>query len=116
MKSKEKGNAGEVVAQAYLEKLGYRFVMRNFRTRYGELDLVFRDPEGIWVFVEVKNFQNNSMIHPLEYIQHNQVHKLQKAAQVFIMKRNLMNDAFRFDAVLVNGEEVEEHYLNLFSC
>ena len=47
------GAAGEELAARHLEARGLEIVDRNFRTRYGELDLVARD-ERYLVFCEVK--------------------------------------------------------------
>src|SRR5829696_7627015 len=47
------GHLGEALAAAHLERLGYRVVSRNYRTRFGELDLVATD-EYVLVFCEVK--------------------------------------------------------------
>ena len=47
------GRLGERLAAEHLERLGYRVLARNHRTRFGELDLVACDDERI-VFVEVK--------------------------------------------------------------
>ncbi len=47
------GRRGEVAAAAYLESLGMRVLERNWRCRYGELDLV-AEHEGCLVVVEVK--------------------------------------------------------------
>jgi putative endonuclease len=47
------GSHGEELACAHLAERGYAVVDRNFRTRYGELDLVARD-ERFLVFCEVK--------------------------------------------------------------
>ena len=47
------GEMGESLALGYLLKLGYELIMRNFHTRYGEIDLIMRDKE-VMVFVEVK--------------------------------------------------------------
>jgi putative endonuclease len=47
------GERGEQLAATHLEARGYEIVERNFRTRYGELDIVARD-EGFLVFCEVK--------------------------------------------------------------
>ncbi len=47
------GRLGEDLALEHLERLGFRRLARNFRTRYGELDLVVCDDATI-VFVEVK--------------------------------------------------------------
>ena len=47
------GAKGEGLAAAHLEARGCEVVARNFRTRFGELDLVARD-ERFHVFCEVK--------------------------------------------------------------
>lgn len=47
------GVAGERLAAEHLERMGYAIVDRNYRTRWGELDLVAH-ARGVIVFVEVK--------------------------------------------------------------
>ena len=56
--TRERGNAAEDRALAYLEKQGLRAVARNYRTPGrggGEIDLVMRDRDGTLVFVEVRS-------------------------------------------------------------
>ena len=36
----EKGKKGEDIAAVYLRKKGYRIVERNYRCRYGEIDII----------------------------------------------------------------------------
>jgi putative endonuclease len=47
------GELGEQIALEHLEHRGYSIVARNFRTRYGELDLIAADHRSL-VFCEVK--------------------------------------------------------------
>jgi len=47
------GARGEELAARHLEARGFEIVERNFRTRYGELDIVARDARAL-VFCEVK--------------------------------------------------------------
>jgi putative endonuclease len=47
------GSLGESLAARHLEARGYEVIDRNFRTRYGELDLVASDRHAL-VFCEVK--------------------------------------------------------------
>lgn len=47
------GRLGERLAADHFERLGYRVLARNHRTRWGELDLVVADA-GTIVFCEVK--------------------------------------------------------------
>ena len=48
-----RGELGERIAARHLLERGYQVLERNFRTRYGELDLVVADDRCI-VFCEVK--------------------------------------------------------------
>src|SRR5215210_3156254 len=50
---RDRGALGERIALEHLERRGYRIVDRNFRTRYGELDIVAADRRAL-VFCEVK--------------------------------------------------------------
>jgi putative endonuclease len=47
------GELGEQIAEEHLARRGYTIVARNFRTRYGELDIVAADDHSL-VFCEVK--------------------------------------------------------------
>src|SRR6187455_463197 len=47
------GRRGETLAAEHFERLGYRVLARNHRTRFGELDLVLTDGQAL-VFCEVK--------------------------------------------------------------
>jgi putative endonuclease len=47
------GRRGEALAAEHFERLGYRVIARNYRTRFGELDLVATD-DYVLVFCEVK--------------------------------------------------------------
>lgn len=50
----ELGALGEQIAVDHLQRLGLRIVARNWRCRYGELDVIADDGAGTIVFVEVK--------------------------------------------------------------
>jgi putative endonuclease len=49
----ELGRAGEEIAAAHLTRTGFRILERNYRTRWGELDIVAFDGRTL-AFVEVK--------------------------------------------------------------
>ena len=61
------GTAGEDLACAELERLGYRIIERNYRSRFGEIDIVASD-EGTIVFVEVKTKSDGSFGDPVEEV------------------------------------------------
>ncbi|MGH8023935.1 MAG: YraN family protein, partial [Limisphaerales bacterium] len=47
------GALGEQAAKKFLKQQGLKFLTANFRSRRGEIDLIFRD-EDCLVFAEVK--------------------------------------------------------------
>jgi putative endonuclease len=61
------GARGEDLAARHLEGQGYEIVDRNFRTRYGELDLVAAG-HGCLVFCEVKTRVARGQIGPLDSV------------------------------------------------
>lgn len=61
------GKMGELAALEYLLKKGYELVAQNYRSRYGEIDIIVKDSEYI-VFVEVKTRNDRSEILPCEAV------------------------------------------------
>lgn len=50
----EVGRLGEQVAEQELKRLGWEIISRNVRVPMGEADVLARDPQGVYVVVEVK--------------------------------------------------------------
>lgn len=51
--NKQLGGRGQETAEQYLVGKGMELIMRNYSTRFGEIDLIMKD-KNIMVFVEVK--------------------------------------------------------------
>ena len=64
--NRPKGNFIESQAAAYLRRLGYEIIARNYAYQGGELDIVAKDGETI-VFVEVKSVWNNQQGNPCRF-------------------------------------------------
>ena len=116
MNNREKGNIGENLAAAYLEKLGYKILERNWRySRTGEIDIIAMDKSAL-VFVEVKARKSLAFGHPFEAIdekKYNQVHTLAKA---FMAQSDIKYKSCRIDGISVilsNPPEIT-HLKNLF--
>ena len=101
------GRLGEDLALAHLERLGYALVARNYRTRYGEIDLVVFDGETL-VFVEVKTRRANSAGRgPWEALHERKRHQVRRMAAAFLLEvtHRPHSPDLRFDAigVLIDG-------------
>ena len=99
-----RGAAGEQAAAEMLAALGYEIVERNFRTRYGELDIVATDRDTL-VFCEVRSrVGRNGIAWALESIGPGKQMQLRKmASEWFRLTRaeRTHTRATRFDAVAV---------------
>jgi Holliday junction resolvase-like predicted endonuclease len=85
MLRKKLGNKGEQIAAQYYQSLGWQIVVKNFWTRYGELDLVLQKNKQILV-VEVKTRRNNNFGWAEESIDEQKILRMQEAYQ--ILKEN----------------------------
>ena len=59
MNTKILGNIGEAKAEAYLKECGYKILERNYRAKFGEIDLI-AEKDKVITFVEVKSRANKS--------------------------------------------------------
>ena len=93
---------GEKIAAEFLAKKGYRILERNFRTRFGELDLIAAK-DGVLVFVEVKlKVGEDFGPSPEEMIDKGKVEQIEKTARSFLMKYPEYEERYeslRIDAV-----------------
>lgn len=103
MRQKEAGNQGEALAAAYLEGRGYTVLERQWRCRYGELDLIARSPEGVLCFVEVKRRGPGAIGLPREFVDGRKQEKLRKTAAVYLAASEDPAPA-RFDVAEVREE------------
>lgn len=111
------GSLGERETARYLEAHGYEIVARNFRTRFGEIDLVAKDSRYL-VFVEVKTRDTGAIGHPFEFITAAKQRKVILAAKAYLMKFPSALQP-RFDAAAVfteNGAVLRVEYLENAFC
>lgn len=94
------GEAAEQAAAAYLEQIGYQIVVRNYRTRRGEIDLIARDG-GTIVFIEVKA-RRGGVSPSLEAVDYRKRRRIARAAVEYLATRRLSDVAVRFDVVAVS--------------
>jgi len=94
------GKMGEDLAVDYLEKIGYHIVERNYRTSFGEIDIVCSDHDEM-VFVEVKTRRNTNFGWPEEAITRRKKEHIKKAALHYLASVNKPCRSIRFDVVAI---------------
>jgi len=85
--NKKTGNRGEDLATEFLGNKGYLILERNFRTRFGEIDIVCLDGE-ILVFVEVKTKKGHDFGEPEEMVNKSKLAQVQRMGEVFVELKN----------------------------
>jgi putative endonuclease len=107
---------GERIATAYLQRLGYSILARNYRCRGGEIDLVAADGPVV-VFVEVKTRRRTEWGGPLEAVDARKRRRMAMAASHFLLARWRGEPAVRFDVIGIlwrAGTPDVEHVMNAF--
>jgi len=88
MKNSETGKIGENMANDYLIKKGYLILARNYKVRFGEIDIIARDNNGETVFCEVKTINNDSGLShqfmPEDNLSPMKLKKMATAASLFL--------------------------------
>jgi len=112
------GQRGELAAERFLKKLGYKIVARGESSRLGELDLVAVDGRTV-VFVEVKTRREDLSGSPAEAVDERKQAKLTRLALAYLKRHGLLEYSARFDVVAVTWPDDAkvpkiEHLVNAF--
>ena len=99
MSTKQDGDWGEALAAEYLEARGCRIVEKEWRCRFGEIDLI-AEKDGMLLFVEVKLRSNLRYGMPREYVTAKKQEKLRAAALLYLGMHGIDAPA-RFDVAEV---------------
>ena len=80
------GKLGERYTQEYLKRKGYEIADVNFKSRFGEIDIIAKNDRYI-AFVEVKTRKEDGLSHPFESITPAKRAKVIKTAQFYLMRQ-----------------------------
>ena len=99
-----KGMRFEDRARGYLTRRGLRLLESNFRSRFGEIDLIMHDGETI-CFVEVKYRRSADYGGAASTITRSKQRKLVKTALFYLARhRRYAQRPLRFDALLIQSQ------------
>lgn len=100
--NKLNGDVGESVATAFLERRGFKVICRNYRQKWGEIDIVASRDGGIH-FIEVKatvvktlkdvgHYRKNSYL-PEERVNFHKMRQLRRIIETFLIEFPKWNGA-----------------------
>ena len=103
----ELGHQGERLAREHLERLGYRVVAANYRTRFGELDLIVCDDTWL-VFVEVKTRRTGALESSLQAVSPEKCRRVRAMAAAWLVEavERPRSRELRFDVVAITVDRL----------
>lgn len=110
-KNKKVGYKGEKLAAKYLKKRGYKILERNYKTPFGEADIIAKLGDML-VFCEVKTRQNDFYGAPSEAVNFKKRQRYIQAAQYYVQNGEY---PIRFDIIEVYKGEIN-HLENAFEA
>ncbi len=114
MKTKTIGDIGEEYVVNYLKKHRYKILSRNYRKRFGEIDII-AEKKGTVAFVEVKTRHENPLSRPFEAVDTKKQEKIYRTSLAYIYENDL-DCQYRFDVceVYVNRDTLKLIQINYF--
>lgn len=99
--TKAVGNLGEEVAARFLESKGFAILERNYRTRFGEIDIVARKG-SVTHIVEVKSVsRENPGYRPEELVHAKKLAKLRHLAEFYAISHETSGLEIQIDVIAV---------------
>ncbi len=113
------GDRGENVAAKELRNKGYRIIQRNFECKFGEVDIIARDPNSKeLVFVEVKT-RKDSDPEPEEQVNLDKQRQVAKVAEFYMARFGTPPPPVRFDVIAIiwprNQNPIIRHHEDAFA-
>lgn len=95
----QQGNAAEKLAAKHLEKQGLKQITSQYRSKFGEIDLVMQDQDTL-VFIEVRLRKNKQYGGAEASITSLKQHKIVMTAEYYLQQHG--NAPCRFDVILMD--------------
>lgn len=112
------GELAEELAADFLQKSGYKILLRNFRHLKAEIDIIAEYEDQI-IIVEVKARKTDVFLEPHEAVNRKKIRLIVSAADFFIQENKIEKEA-RFDIISVlpneKGQLEINHLINAFDA
>lgn len=91
------GRSGEDKAAEYLVRKGYSIIDRNYKSRFGEIDIIAANKQYI-VFVEVKARKNSDNGEAREFVNYSKQNRIRNTALMWLASNDTALQP-RFDVI-----------------
>lgn len=116
MNKRKVGEKYERLAEQYLKDRGYEILERNYRNRFGEIDLIAREPkDDVIVYCEVKYRSSGTYGSPLEAVDARKQRRISRVAFYHHSFDKLAREKnCRFDVIGIYKDNKIEHIKGAF--
>ncbi len=97
------GTKGEWLGAEYLKEKGYEILKHQYKTPYGEIDLVCLDGQEV-VFVEVKTRHSDSHGHPEESVTPKKLKHIINVGEYYLEAERKVDVHWRIDVLAINAK------------
>jgi len=97
---KRTGELGEKIATNYLKKNGYSIIDRNFKVKFGEIDIVASKGDVIHI-IEVKTKTSDNKGLPYEQVNSKKLRNLIKLSSLYSKYKKLKDSKLSIDIVSI---------------
>jgi putative endonuclease len=98
----QNGIIAEKIALTFLTNEGLSELKTNYRSKYGEIDLIMSDINTI-VFIEVRYRSNTKFIDPIETIDKSKIQRIITTSQIYLQEFPEHDKLYRFDIITLTG-------------
>ena len=106
------GQKAEDLAVEYLDSQKIKVVGRNFRTRFGEIDIIAKDDKEM-IFVEVKAKSSSRFGRPYEMVTERKKKKLISTAKSYLLENSfdINKTNWRIDVISIEYETMKVEWI-----
>jgi putative endonuclease len=87
---REIGDVGEALTAKFLEGKGYKIVERNYLKKWGEIDIVAQNKDGLH-FIEVKSISNPNF-RPEDAVRKWKKERMARAIKTYLLERKILDE------------------------
>jgi putative endonuclease len=116
------GRLGEDIACEYLAKNSYQILGRNYREKWGEIDVIIRAKDLTLIFVEVKTLRTGAEdagLVPEDHLNSAKLKKLRRTCEIFANSRSDLVDekrGWRLDLITITMPPDYDLTKNINDC
>lgn len=106
MNKKRIGNLGEAMAEVLLVERGYQIIARNFRCKFGEVDIIARKG-GVMAFVEVKTRFSKGYGNGVDSVTQVKQQRIRRCAEYYLTVSSWDYSSVDFQVIEISAYHLE---------